>query len=369
MFGNIKQQFNTVRDEARDFLRDKHLRPNFLYGLRSVGDYFANMPRVARLIAREPEILLFAAAQWIVIWLAYLAWTQMLYWIPDSVWHSIEADVAQNRKPIGMGLVDLALLGWSFVIVVVASFPIGVCSAAMVAVHNLRNAGQISTIGSALALAELHLGRIWTFSIVDSWVTVNAIFDRLPKKNSHRKPGAELLYYAWKLGTLGVVPALVTGRGYLDAGHDSMKLLTTQPGRALGLRLGYSAVCWIVGIGTYVAVVVLAPRRLHDLNAAHAIFDIYFWAASPIFVAVGIVCVLVRPFFLLAVATFYTEVFDVTTTTARNAANVSPIERRGLSWLTFLFFALSLAVAAAVSFPHGIGLSDFIARLAPSAGS
>jgi hypothetical protein len=31
--------------------------------------------------------------------------------------------------------------------------------------------------------------------------------------------------------------------------------------------------------------------------------------------------------------------------------------------------ALSLAVAIVVAFPHGTGISDFIARLVPAAGS
>lgn len=369
MFDEVKQEFNAVRDQARDFLHEEKLRPNFVYGLCSVGDYIANIPRVAGLMAREPEILLLAVVQWLVIWIAYLAWTQFLYWIPDSVWHSILEDVERNRHSVGTAWVDLALFCWSLVIVVVASFPIGLCSAAMVAVYNLRNAGQTSTIGTALALAERNLGRIWTFTSVDNWLTVSTIFDRLPSRHARRRPGAELLYYAWKLGTMGVVPALVAGRDYLDAGRDSLKLLTTQPGRALALRLGYSALCWVVGIGTYIATFAFMPRQLADLRAAHAMFNIYFRVATPLFVAVGIICVVLRPFFLLAVAKFYTDVFDVTTATARTAAGVSPIERHGLSWLTVVFMALSLAVAIVVAFPHGTGISDFIARLAPAAGS
>lgn len=365
MFNNIRQDFNEVRDQATDFLKRNDLRPNYRYFLASFGDFFSNIPVVGRLIAREPEILLFAAVQWLVIWLAYLAWTQMLYWIPDSVWHSIEAQSAHHHGATsGEALINVALLAWSFVVVVAAAFPIGLLSAAMVSVHDLRNSGQTSTLGKSLALAERHLGRIWLFSALDNWITVNTILDRLPSKDHHRKAGSELIYYAWKLATMGVVPSLVADRGYVDAGRDSLKLLTSQPGRALGLRFGYSAVCWIVGIAAYVATIVFLPRTRLDIHAAHGIFKFYFWAAWPISVAVGVVCVVVRPFFLLSVAKFYTDVFDVRDEIRDDMAQMTSEGQRGLSWTTWTFVLMVAVIVVTVCFQDRIGMSGFISGLA-----
>ncbi|HET9031576.1 MAG TPA: hypothetical protein VFN25_01590 [Dokdonella sp.] len=73
MFDDIRQGLHEVRDEAREFLQKNDLSPNFRVFLAGFGTFFENIPIVCRLIVREPEILLFAATQWLVIWLAYLA--------------------------------------------------------------------------------------------------------------------------------------------------------------------------------------------------------------------------------------------------------------------------------------------------------
>ena len=105
-------------------------------------------------------------------------------------------------------------------VVTVASYPIAILNAAMTATHYLRSAGQSSSIAKCFNLAFKHLGRLWVFTTIDAWITVNAILDRLPRKRGRRTAFDELLYYAWKIGTIGVVPALVAGKGYIDAAKD-----------------------------------------------------------------------------------------------------------------------------------------------------
>ena len=363
MADDIRQGLRKVRDEARDFLNENDLSPDFRCFLAGFGTFFRNVPVVCRLIVREPEILLFAATQWLVIWLAYLAWTQVLYWIPDSVWQAIAAESKPSHSSYFWG-VDVALVGWSFLVVAVASYPIGLLNAAMVAVHNLRCSGETSTIGRSLVIAERNLGRIWMFSVWDNWITVTAILDRLPKKNSRRKVGSELLYYAWKLATIGVLASLVVGRGYVNAGKDSLKLLTSQPERALGLRFGYSAVCWVVGVGAYVAGVVFSPWRGGDLHTTHGIFMFYQWAAWPIMIAAGVVCVVIRPFFLLGVAQLYTDVFDIRADVEGHVWEITSAGQRSLSWVSLVFILLLSGLLIAVLFPGQIGLTSAIEILA-----
>src|SRR5690606_815471 len=102
-----------------------------------------------RLIAAEREIVLFAALQWAVIGIAYVIWTQILDWIPDSVWE----EAARSDRETDFLLINLVLLGWSFLVVAVASYPISLLNAAMTAAHYLRSAGQTSTIARCLILA------------------------------------------------------------------------------------------------------------------------------------------------------------------------------------------------------------------------
>jgi len=72
----------------------------------------------------EKEALFFVLLQWLVIFLVYLLWVQMLAWIPDEVWQSTENSDEGS-------IVDWILLLWSFICVGIAAFPIGILSGCM----------------------------------------------------------------------------------------------------------------------------------------------------------------------------------------------------------------------------------------------
>lgn len=364
MFKAIHQELDPARDQAKEFLEThKDWATGHSWGANA-GKFFGNMPVIAKLIREEPEILVFATFQWIIIGLAYLAWTQMLHWIPDEVWNAIRDASEKERKEITFVLVNLALLGWSFFVVCVASYPIAICTAAMVAVHHLRKSGESSTIAKCLAVATHHLGAIWTFTLVDNWITVSEILDRLPKKHGRHSAADELLYYAWKVATMGVVPALINGRGLLAAGKDSLTLLTSQPRRALGIRFGYSAACWVIGILSYVAALMVFAVFGEKGHGAHYIYNFYFLMAAPIFIAGGVISVLLRPFFLLSVAHLYTDVIDVTSEIGKGVATVPTWRNSLLSWKSLPFFLLLAVLLVAVFFADQIGLTAWVEHLA-----
>jgi hypothetical protein len=370
-FNSVYNALDPTRDRVKDFLHDKGFRPRVFAG-GNLRTFFGGLAGVAKLISEEPEILLFAAAQWLVIWLAYLAWTQMLHWIPDEVWNALR-HASKDEAKLQFTLINLVLLAWSFFVVCVASYPIGICNAAMVAVHDLRVSGEAVTIGKCLAVADRHLRRIWMFTVADAWITVGAILDRLPKKHGHRTLADELLYYAWKMATMAVVPALVNGRNFLAAGRDSFTLLTAQPLRAIGLRLGYSAVCWVIGVLAYAGCWITFRYFGTGVNGPHWLYNFYFLMAVPTFFAVGIVTVLVRPFFLLSVAKFYTDLIDVTAEVSEDLGHKAGEEPRvgsdahaktGISWTFALFVVLLAMLLADVFFAQQLGLLDWIKHLA-----
>lgn len=101
LFGSVHQALDPSRDRAKDFLAREGITPQ-IFSRQSLGTFFAGIPEVARLISREPEILFFAVLQWLVIWLAYLAWTQMLQWIPDEVWNAVRDASESERKTISL---------------------------------------------------------------------------------------------------------------------------------------------------------------------------------------------------------------------------------------------------------------------------
>lgn len=260
----------------------------------------------ASLIFLEKEILTFAVLQWACIGAGYLLWVQMLGWIPDHVWQRAAAERSA-------GLPDLVLLLWSFVCVGVTAFPLGVLSGCMGAVHFLHRQGRESTIVECLKMVLPRVWPLWIFHWIDGWWTVTRILDRLPKKNDRSGPAAralrEAMYYAWKLATIGILPGLVTGRGLADAGRRSVDLVRVKFADAAFLRGGYSAACWVLGVGAYIATILLF-WKFPELASRYApvsarIYRVYFWAAVPILSAAGVVLLFLRPIYIISSCDIY----------------------------------------------------------------
>jgi hypothetical protein len=366
-----KEVINSLKDpqnEAKYYIENNNIKTKF--SLEHVGDFFKQVPEVYKLIKSEPEILLFVFIQWMVICLAYLAWVQMLYWVPDSVWQAISDNSNKATREPAFLVINLLLFGWSLLIIAIASYPIGLCNAAMTVSHNLRISGKESTIYNCFAIGTDHIGRIWIFTTIDAWFTVSAILRRLPKKGGKGSLAfymlKELLYYAWKFSTLAVLPALVNGKDFVDAGKDSVSLLKADPARALGLRLGYSAVCWIVAALSYI--LSIAYLFFYVSHYRHGefpkIYEFYFIMAVPIILAVGIIIVLIRPFFVLGVAAFYTDHIDVKTETEKDVMTVPPFINVLFSWGMILFIFLVAQVLLIIFFGDKLGWVNWIHHLA-----
>lgn len=361
MQSNFRADLNNARDEVKDYLEKNNIRPKS-FSIAYVGDFFSNISDVCKLLRAEPEIIMFVLIEWAVICFAYLAWVNVLQWIPDSVWNAIDHDDSSQRA--NFDLLNLIMLGWSIVIICAASFPIGLCNAAIVVAHNLRACGESSNFYKCLGIASLHIGRIWLFSSLDAWITVQAILRRLPKKRGRSFSAVdELLYYAWKIATLAVVPALVNGKDFIGAGKDSITLLKSHPTRVLGLRLGYSGVCWIIAILSYILAVVYYIYFGGE-HSPHWIYHFYVMMAVPLFISIGIISVLIRPFFLLGTAKLYTDYIETKTETEKDIALVPSMADFLLSWKTILFFFLVAQIVLAVFFGDKIGWVQWIHHVA-----
>lgn len=306
-FASEREALSIASREAREIFDSTGAKPKVLSG-RNFSIFWGELGYALRLIAGEKEIVLFAVLQWAVIGLAYLIWVQILDWIPDEVWNEVRRS---SNDRVQFTLVNIALLSWSFLVIAVASYPISILNAAMTAAHYLRSSGQPSTIAGCLNLAFKNLGRLWVFTTIDAWITVDAIMDRLPRKNGRRTAFDELLYYAWKIGTIGVVPALVAGKGYVEAAKDSVSLLRNQPVRAIGIRMGYSLICWIIGIAAYFGGIYYLTAFGGGASEAKAVYNFYVVIAVPIVIAVGVTSVAVRPFYLVMVSKLYTDVVPI----------------------------------------------------------
>ncbi len=308
---------------------------------------------------REKEIITFAVLQWACVAAGYFLWVRMIGWIPPSVWH----DVGRQH---GSGIAGLILFVWSFVVVGVVAFPLGLLSGCMGAVHFLNRQGHESTIVRCLKIVLPEAWPIWIFQWIDGWWTVNRILDRLPKKNgggSIEQVMAEPLYYAWKLATIGILPGLVTGRGLLDAGKRSVGLVHDRFADVAILRAGYSALCWIIGVGTYIGTIYffIAFPRLVNFHAPVelGIFKFYFWAGVPMMAAVGAVMLFLHPVYVISSCDIYADYV-----TKRGENLMLPPPPGGTRWRSAAGAAvlLILLLAAVTLFRDRLGITGLLSR-------
>jgi len=254
----------------------------------------------------EKLIFLFALLQWVAIGAAYYIWVQVIGWIPDGVWHSESQlyDIPLN----------VFFLLWSFACVAMAAYPISIFTAAMGAAHFLQRKGYPVTITSCMKMALPNSWRLWVFHTIDGWFTVDMILDRLPKrdyfKDAGRRAFKELLYYSWKVGSIGVPPALLLGKGLVEAGKDSVALVKSRLWEVLRLRGGYSLMCWLVGISSYIAAIIFFIQMDDLFESEHPLFSFYLWMGVPILIAVGVVKLFLRPVYVIASAKLYSDLMD-----------------------------------------------------------
>jgi hypothetical protein len=316
MFYEAEQgALEVAQNEAAKIFNEIKVKPKVL-SIQNLATFGSELGYACKLILEEKEILFFAILQWLSIGIGYILWTQIIDWIPNSVWEEIHK-AHNSNKNTEFFLLNLVFLGWSFFVVIVVSYPLSLFSAAITASQYLKSSNQISTIFLCLNLASRHLGKLWIFTTIDAWITICRILERLPKKRSDGADSfetivvKELLYYAWKIGTIGIQPALVSGKGYEDAVKDSINLLRTYPMRVIGIRMGYSLICWIVGIVAYIGGIFYILKFGYHNGHSHKMYNFFFTMIVPIFIAVGIICVLVRPFFLIMISKLYTDVIPL----------------------------------------------------------
>jgi len=300
---SIVEEFNATKQGIND-IEQSQIQPEKTEGLKN---YFYYLVKIWKLTLQEKEIITFAFLQLASIAVGYYLWVQMLRWIPAEVWRSAE----HSRHA---SLPDLILLAWSFVCVGVAALPLGIFSACIGVVYFLRRQGYPSTIAACLKIVLTEIWPLWVFQWMDGWITVNQVLERLPKKNNHetlaQRALSEALYFAWKLGTIGIMPAVITGRGLVESCRDSISVVKTKFIDAAKLRVGYSFLCWIIGISAYIGTILFFIHG--HFIPSHAeiygfIYTFYFWAGVPLLVAVALIELFLRPAYIIGSCELYAQ--------------------------------------------------------------
>lgn len=360
--------FYELRAQAREFILHKQGTPN-VWSLDNFFTFLGNIGGLFKLILRDPEIILFAVLQSLAIAGAYMLWTKGLDWIPDYYW-----DAVGNHERFRGPVTNCFILGWSLLILLIVSYPIAIFTSAIVASRLLRENGQNSTIIACMIAAMRYAGRLWLFSFVDAWITMRIIIKRLPKRRSSDADDYnysldtdttvfdEFAYYAWKIGSIGIIPSLLLGNGVVRAGKESLLVLRRRFPEAIGLRLGYSLACWIIAPIMWGATYwYLHHMRVYDVNVDY-IHHSYEVAGLPIAISIGIVCILLRPFFLLYSAELYMDAMAMDEDTPLSQEIIE--DPSIFSWHSLLFLLLVTAIVGMVFWGNELGVRAWVEGLA-----
>lgn len=346
----FRKRLKKLNSEAYE-ITNSMARPD---SIKSMESLFSRVGKAFQLILKEPEIVLFSLLQALAIYTAYLLWIQMLDWIPEEVWKSTEN--SDNGS-----IVDYILIAWSFVCVGFATLPIGLFTACIGTVHILNSQGKESTIVRCFKFVFPRTWPIWIFSWVDGWITVNRIADRIPSKDNRKtaaqKVFAEAMYYAWKIGTAGFIPALMTSKNTWQACKNSFGFLKHKTMDIILLRGGYSAASWIIGILAYIGGA-YAMMNL-DINKEEIygkVYEIYFHMGFPIFIAVGFLHIFVRPFYILSLFDLYSDYMMET-----NQKIVVPKRNAFAQTAIWAFAFLVILIICVLLFREELGIMEMLA--------
>lgn len=331
---------------------------NFKPGtLSSVGGFFRNAALSLSFILSEKENILFAVLQLISIALGYYIWLNILDWIPQEVWDELSRDDDNDHA-----VLNLLFLAWSFICVGIVAYPLGIFSACMGASYLLHFQGRKSTIAECLKIAISKSWTLWIFGWIDGWWTMLRILERLPKKKD-RTPRSvkirnEIIYQAWKAASLGFVPAILSGRGIKNSCIDSVKLLKDRFMPILKLRLGYSAICWVFGIGSYLSLFFLMPY-MKNLGVHHtSIYNFYFMAFFPALLALLFIMLIFRPLYLISACRIYAYY------TRQNNIEIELPKTLPTFVSSFVFFIVLCVVAGVIIlFRNELGLTELLSFL------
>mgnify|MGYP001169390299 CR=1 FL=1 len=304
---------------------------------------------------KEKEIFFFGGMQWLSVAIAYLLWTQMLFWIPPEVW-----DAMENQD--GAGPIDYVLTLWAFVCVGVAAFPIGIFSSCMGVTHFLHKQGRASTIAMCLKLSLPNAWRLWAFHWTDGWITVRQIMSRIPSTEEKRTPAQilyeEALYYAWKVGIAGVLPSMVLGKGMIESGKESLAFVKQHTKEIVRLRASYSGYCWLLGILTYVTAFPIVFYLDDGTGIGNNIANIYLYIALPICFSTGFIMFFLRPIYLLNLCNLYSDYLKAN----NKAVELPDNPPRAISALV-VFAILCIAVLVVFYYREAIGLVDILSTI------
>ena len=310
---------------------------------------------------KEKEIFFFGLLQLLVIMVGYIFWLQVLNWIPQDIWNEVQACIDRGEDDC-TGIIDIALYLWGMAIVVIISFPVGILSCSIGTTHFLVSRNEESTVLKCLNASFSNAWAIWKFHAIDGYITIDRILERLPKDDDTRTPADKALeeaaYYAWKVGTAGMVPNLILGNKLIPSGISSINFVKSKFKEVASLRGAYSSICWLIAILSYIGAIILTAVFEDQLTLSTAEIEIgafYNYMIIPICFATLSVVVVLRPLYIISICDLYSDYLEENKEEAELPDN--PTKGRS-ALITFVILMMLLIFLS--SFGLDIGLGQFL---------
>ncbi len=358
---SIPKNISFLTDELTEFIK-KEEKPKAL-----IENFTSRIGDALLLGLKEKEIFFFGLFQFLSVMVGYVLWLQVLNWVPQEFWDSIQSCRDGGGDDCGEGLVSILLSLWGAVIIPIVAFPVGILSCSIGTTHFLHSRKEESTFLKCLNASFSNAWPIWKFHAIDGFITVNQIIGRLPKENDHRTPAQialqEAIYYAWKVGTAGMIPSLIIGNGLIDSGKNSVKFVKKKYYEIGSLRAAYSSLCWITGVLAYIGGILLSvglEEQLSTSSGGLMIGAFYTFMIIPIGLASMIVIVILRPIYILAMCDLYSDFLEEENEHVELPNNLS----KGKSAIITFFLMLIVAVFL-VAFGDEIGITNLFKSIIP----
>ncbi len=302
-------ELNFVRDAISTIPEIKNTKHRIL-GKNQFENFIYQTISAAKIVLGENELLILVFLQIVIITFVYYLWIQLYSIVPKFVWSNY-----MGINPDSANILNFIFLAWGFLLIGIASYPISIISYSIGTSYFLKKKGLSATLIQTLKFILPKSFMLWQFLWIDGWITYDKILSRLPKRGeSINTAGDELLYFSWKIGTIGILPSVLNGKNMIEAGKESVMLVTQHPQETLLLRGGYSLFCWIIGIVSIIGslcltIYIYIQYINHSLCCSiPQIFS--FWMGVPILSGVGIILFFFRPIFVIASCRLYSEYFS-----------------------------------------------------------
>ena len=265
-----------IKEEAYQIFE----KENNFQALKCIKYFFSFLGKSFSFIFKEKETLFFTILQIICIPLIFYLCLDILKIFPKN-------------SPL------ISFTIWTLLCIAIIYFSINFFTFCIGASYILNSQKHKSTIASSLQIVCNKISHIWLIFCLDGWWTIKQILLRFFSRKHHktifiRTSKDEAIYLSWKISSLGFISSIICGRNIDQAKKDCLSLIKNKK-ELIQLRLGFSAICWILHILCIISILLFIPKEVPK--------DVYYvkmYVFMPITISIIFILLIIRPIYIIS---------------------------------------------------------------------